>query len=268
MAAALSSFDRTVLVGPPDSGRGSGIVTARGFLQGRVSVTRAEFGDHLQGDVSLIAVKAHHLAGMAREVAAATKGPCIVVCNGMGLEEQWGPSWKEGVEPAVLTAGFLLQEPGLVDTFSGAVTVQRDSRAREVFSEGSIPLLVTDDMEAVRWSKWLVNSIINPVGALTGLRNDELLPAGLGGLVDTLWDELVRIMPESVRSRALPSAEKMLARLLKGSSNECSMLQDMKAGRRTEIDFLTGLHSEKLPRDGAASLLVQLVRAKASPASV
>jgi 2-dehydropantoate 2-reductase len=180
----------------------------------------------------------------------------------MGLEDEWGKSWKERVEPAVLTAGFSIRNNNSVETTEGDLIVSSEGRALELFQESSLKLIITEDMETVRWSKWLVNSVINPLGALSGLRNNRLLEAGLGEIADNLFNELIPMIPADLRSTAAEKAKGMLDFLLRSSSNRCSMLQDVLAGRRTEIDFLTGLHEKQL-RDKcpAAASVTALVRA-------
>jgi len=89
-----------------------------------------------------------------------------------------------------------------------------------------------------------------------------LLNAGLSPTVDVLFTELTRVIPEHLRSDAVKNAREMLENLLTSSSNKCSMLQDVTARRRTEIDFLTGLIEKRL-RDvcPTAAAVTDLVRA-------
>jgi ketopantoate reductase len=148
----------------------------------------------------------------------------------------------------------------IVRTSPGVIYVGNESKARRLFQNSRIPAVPVSDITSVVNAKWLVNSIINPLGALTGLPNDRLLPAGLQPLVDTLFDELSRLVPKESHEQA----RQMLAGLLESSGNLCSMLQDLRAGNPTELRWLTGLAEEKLPGGcPTARVLCALVRAKA-----
>lgn len=268
LAVALSGYLDIFLAGPAGSGRGTIEIQTIGAIHGNAAIEKVESGDHIHCDHCIAALKAYDLKHAAEAVMKSTDGRCICLTNGMGLEEEWGESWEERVEPAVLTAGFHLLDKNLVETAEGDLIVSSEGRAEELFSRSSLHVVPTEDMETVRWSKWLTNSVINPLGALSGLRNNQLLKAGLGAVVDSLFTELARVIPADLRDAAVVQAEEILGFLLESSSNRCSMLQDITAGRRTEIDFLTGLHEKRLRvKCPAAASVTGLVRARASQPS-
>ncbi|MCD4775384.1 MAG: hypothetical protein K8S15_04945 [Candidatus Aegiribacteria sp.] len=268
LAVALSGYLDIFLAGPAGSGRGTIEIQTIGAIHGNAVIEKVESGDHIHCDHCILALKAYDLKYAAEAVMKSTDGRCICLTNGMGLEEEWGESWEERVEPAVLTAGFHLLDKNLVETAEGDLIVSSEGRAEELFSRSSLHVVPTEDMETVRWSKWLTNSVINPLGALSGLRNNQLLKAGLGAVVDSLFTELARVIPADLRDAAVVQAEEILGFLLESSSNRCSMLQDITAGRRTEIDFLTGLHEKRLRvKCPAAASVTGLVRARASQPS-
>lgn len=105
-----------------------------------------------------------------------------------------------------------------------------------------------DDVEAVEdvrvalWQKLLVNAAVNPLTAITGLRNGQLLEIPLlrAALRDIAGEAeqmaLARGMP-LVAGRAGLIAEDA-CRLT--AANRSSMLQDVQAGRRTEIEDISG----------------------------
>ena len=244
LAVALSEEFRTILVGPPGSGRGELELICSGAFAGRATVEKAESGDRVVADHCIVAVKAYDLSEVAGPAAISSAGPCVCVTNGMGLEREWGPSWRREVEPAVLTAGFRLEAPCQVETSSGRVIATEDGEAAGIFATSPIPLSLTGGIEAVRWGKWIVNSVINPLGAVCRLPNDRLLEAGLDGVVERMFEELLSAVPADLRADAGRQGLEMLRDLLRNSGNRCSMLQDLQAGRRTEIDHLTGLCRE------------------------
>lgn len=264
LAVALSHSRDVILIGPPSSGRGRINLEATGEYPGKAIVDKFEAGDDIKGDDCVVAVKAPDLQHVAGPAEKSAKGRCICLTNGMGLEAEWGESWNTRVEPAVLTAGFSLEKQGLVDTAAGRLIVSSDGSAVELFSECGIPLEITDELDSVRWAKWLVNSVINPLSALAGLRNNQLLKAGLKSVIDRMFNELVQVIPEDYGDAAHREAETMLDFLLRSSGNRSSMLQDIETGRKTEIDYLTGLCEKRLPDEcPTAAVVTDLVKARA-----
>ena len=95
--------------------------------------------------------------------------------------------------------------------------------------------------------KLLFNTCMNPTGALTGLTYGELVtnPHTLG-LIVRLADETLAVLAASDGYRPAASgaayARDTLAPavLARSSAHRSSMLQDIAAGRRTEIDSLNG----------------------------
>ncbi len=264
LAVALSSSFNVLIAGPPGSGRGRIKLVSSGACSGSVVIEKVESGDNINCDYCVVALKAYDLKCAAKPVMDSCEDRCICLSNGMGLEEEWGESWKDRVEPAVLTAGFHLLDRYSVEIAEGDLIVSAGGRAEELFRESSLHVVPTFEMEIVRWSKWLVNSVINPLGALSGLRNNQLLGAGLGTAVDTLFTELVGVIPAVHRDSAAKKAREMMDFLLQSQPNMCSMLQDVLSGRRTEIDFMTGLYKKNLKdRCPAAAIVSDLASARA-----
>ncbi len=265
LAVVLSRSMDVVLIGPPGCGRGRIRLKSTGEFSGEATVDKLEAGDDVSGRYCIVAVKAFDLKDVASLAEGSTANRCICFTNGMGLEDVWGASWTERVEPAVLTAGFFLMDQRFVDTASGSLIASSGGSARLLFKDCGIPIEITDDMETVRWAKWLVNSVVNPLSALAGVRNNRLRHAGLSPLIERLFRELINVIPFDYREAAEEEASAMLDFLLSSSGNRSSMLQDIDANRRTEIDFLTGLYEKRLPGEcPAAAVITDLIRASPS----
>ncbi len=118
----------------------------------------------------------------------------------------------------------------------------RRVRATEaLLARGGIEHETTIAVDDVLWAKAIVNAAINPLTALTGLRN--------GMLVE--HDELRELMRAVVREAATVARAcgifvrediGMMVESICGATaeNRSSMLQDVTAGKRTEIDFING----------------------------
>ncbi|MEN8208227.1 MAG: ketopantoate reductase C-terminal domain-containing protein [Candidatus Fermentibacteria bacterium] len=256
LAVALSSSFNVLIAGPQGSGRGIMELASSGAFSGKGTIEKVESGDRIHSDYCVVALKAYDLKYAAEYVMDSTDDRCICVTNGMGLEEEWGKSWNDRVEPAVLTAGFHLLDRYSVETTEGDLTVSAEGRAFDLFAESWLRVVPTNEMETVRWAKWLVNSVINPLGALSGLRNNQLIEAGLGTAADRLFTELEVVIPADLRNTSAEKAREMMDFLLDTSSNMCSMLQDVLSGRKTEIEFMTGLCKKKLKDSCPAAAVV------------
>jgi 2-dehydropantoate 2-reductase len=266
LAVVLASAGHQVeLVGPPGSGRGSIRAAATGFVRGSADIRHSRAGDPVEADVSLLALKAFDLAEVS--VQAASSAPATVCAmNGMGLRDAWGEGW-DSVERFVLTAGFQMDGEHSVVTFPGRAVAAMGGAASGLLGSTCLPLEEVDRIMPEVWAKWLVNSVINPFGALTGAANDRLYGLGLEGAMTLLFTELAAAVPGDCRERAVESASGMLTRLTSSSSNRCSMLQDLERGGRTEIDYLTGYAGREAPGSyPLARLVSDLVRARTTSA--
>ena len=97
-----------------------------------------------------------------------------------------------------------------------------------------------DNGRVMLWNKMLLNIAINPIAGLLGKENGSLLEP-------SLFESSVSVMLEGARiARAegvkIEEDEHLVERLRdvieKTSNNYCSMLQDIRAGRETEINSL------------------------------
>lgn len=258
LAVALSMSRREVfLAGPPGVPSGRREIVAEGWIRGRAEVSVGDAFSAPRGAVMVCTLKTYHLAGALKGIAAAEPARLVNLSNGLFETGEWGGLT---VEPGVLTAGFRLREGGVL-TAPGELVVSRDGAAEEVFRGAGLPVRPVEDIHLHVQAKWLVNSIVNPLGALTGLPNNRLLPAGLSGLVELLFLELA----PAVRKDCLETARGMLRRILEKSGNLCSMLQDVMEGRPTELPWLTEYALRRLGPDRcpAAAVLCDLVKARA-----
>lgn len=120
-----------------------------------------------------------------------------------------------------------------------------------------LPAKVTDDVEAALWRKAIINAAINPLGALTRRRNGELLePAALRTLLGKVAREAhAAALGAGIALGELDPVAAAEEVCRKTATNQCSMLQDVLAGRRTEIEQING---EIARRGKAVGVAVEL----------
>jgi 2-dehydropantoate 2-reductase len=91
------------------------------------------------------------------------------------------------------------------------------------------------------WRKLVGNAAVNPVSALVGITNGELLQHLAARIVDAAARESARVA--SAEGVPIPDEEaialwRAMAELT--AANRSSMLQDVRSGRPTEIDWING----------------------------
>ena len=100
---------------------------------------------------------------------------------------------------------------------------------------------VAPDIAQARLAKWLVNLAINPVTAAFRVRNGELASPPLREIVEALVHEAWPVLAAEGLALDLDAARERVFQVVQATAaNRSSMLQDVLAGRPTELDALTG----------------------------
>jgi len=260
VAVALSSScSNIVLAGPRGTPESRMVFTAKGYINRSADILHTAIDRISHRAVIVSALKAFSIRDAASDIRRISNGKILCLSNGMNLEEEWADLSGE-VEYGVLSMGFRKTGRSSVSTTEGFVYGCAGGEIAGLFGDSDIPFQKVAEINEFRWAKWYANSIINPIGALSGLQNNKLIGAGLLPLITELSLEVSRLMP-SHGSRV--SGEELLAWLLKNSPNRCSMLQDVEKELPTEIDFLTGLCEKRLQGQcPASSVLTSLIRAR------
>jgi len=94
------------------------------------------------------------------------------------------------------------------------------------------------------WRKLIVNAAINPITALTGLKNGCIAddsPSGIQQLAFSLAYEAMLVAKKSGVDLEPPAILSLILKVSRDTEdNTSSMLTDFKAGRPTEIDAING----------------------------
>ena len=214
----------------------------------------------------------------------------IVLCqNGWGNEAPFLSFWpRERLFHARVITGFHRRSPSRVEVTAHASPIAfgsvfgvdpgsvpgLDALADRVSRRG-IPAETTADMRAVLWGKMLYNCALNPIGALTGRRYGELTEdPTTRRLVDGVIREIFAVLEVAEIPVGWSDAEAYTKHfhdvlIPPTAQHESSMLQDLRAGRRTEIEALCGaverLGQEKGVDTPIVSGLAALVRAAEGP---
>lgn len=193
------------------------------------------------------------------EQAAVSVGPCagpetviVTLQNGIGNAEILAEKFPAHCVLAGTTAhGSTLLEPGYVrhagcgGTAVGALRAQERSRAVElctIFEKAGIESSVFDEVSRVLWNKLIVNCGINPLAAVLDINNGRILELEpVRSIMHAAVREAVSVAAAlGIQMSPDEQVERVEQVCLSTQTNICSMLQDLRAGRKTEIDYMNG----------------------------
>lgn len=203
-------------------------------------------------DLVIILVKAWQTSGIAPLISnlLAPGGFALTLQNGLGNVE----ALQEHIQGDRLLAGSISYgafrpEPGVVrsggDGFIRFGPVQPEVDAGvvlDLFLSAGFRASLEDSPWPIIWEKVIINAAVNPVAALTRSPNGNLLESPLTmKIMEALCREAVSAA-SGAGIRMDPDAQwSQLRKVLEMTSgNRPSMLQDIEAGNRTEIEAISG----------------------------
>jgi 2-dehydropantoate 2-reductase len=183
---------------------------------------------------------------------------CFVLCqNGWGNADifcEYFPSSQ--IYSARVITGFRRPVPYHVDVTVHADAIHVGSLFHteiavlnalcRAVTEGGIPCEVTDCIEKDLWAKMLYNCALNPLGAIVRapygkLAESEYTRSLMDSIIDEIFDVIRKAGLQTHWSDAVDFKEVFYTRLIPPTAeHKSSTLQDLAAGKRTEIDALNG----------------------------
>ncbi len=224
---------------------------------------------------ALVLVKSWQTERAARQLEEVMQHDSVALTmqNGLGnlaiLRDVLG---EERTALGVTTYGATLLEPGLVRRGGeGVISLgihPRLGTLKVYLQQAGFSIHETPDLSSLVWSKLIINAAINPLTALLGVTNGELLESGAARKIMSIAAEEVASIASakgiktSFKDPALAAEEVAAAT----SGNISSMLQDIRRNSLTEIDAICG----EIVREGKRlnvptpvnNLLFQLVQAQ------
>ncbi|MFY4814033.1 ketopantoate reductase family protein [Haloarcula sp. AONF1] len=207
-----------------------------------------------RADLALVAVKAYDTAAVATDLADCTLDACLSLQNGMGNESQLAAELDCPVLAGTCSYGARLREPGTVEfTGRGEVVLgDRDGGRSAVagdigaaFRMAGIETTVAADMPTRLWEKLAVNAGINAVTALARVPNGALADSPADAIAADAARETAAVAREQDIDLPDERAVSLVERVVDDTAaNHSSMLQDVSAGHRTEIDAINGYVAE------------------------
>ena len=222
------------------------------------------------------------VATKLKTFAAALPETKLLLCqNGWGNEAPFRSFWPSArLFHARVITGFHRRSQRCVEITAHASPIALGSifgaeigslsEVASLITAGGVPAETTDEMRGVLWAKMLYNCALNPLGALAGRRYGELTADPTTcRIVEQVVREIFDVLGKAKIPVEWPNADAYLDAFHRElipptAEHESSMLQDLRAGRATEIEALCGavenLASEVDVETPVVSALATLVR--------
>ena len=224
----------------------------------------------------IVLVKAYNTAALEPlgDILTAD-GRVLTLQNGLGNSEVlaglFGP---QRVAAGVATYGAFSIAPGIVGWGGdGQITIGPWTGGTDVawitqlLLSAGLQATGVDDPRPAIWTKLAINAMLNTVTALTGMRNGEVgsNPPALE-LMQHLGRETVAAAARAGVPLDYHAIWKLMGENLERTAvNRTSMLQDVTAGRRTEIDVISGgvlhyaINDDEFPYTRAVHALIRAI---------
>ena len=223
-------------------------------------------------DLAVVTVKAFDTDEAADALSGTDLDAAVSLQNGLGNEDRLSDALECPVLAGTCTYGARLLGPGRVEcTGRGEVTLGPrtggESRVADTvgaaFEAADVETSVATDMPRRLWEKLAVNAGINAVTALARVENGALVDGPAGGPARAAAVETARV----ARGRGVDLSDEAAADAVDRvadatAANRSSMLQDVDAGERTEVDAINGAVVERADQSVPVNeTLVALLRA-------
>jgi 2-dehydropantoate 2-reductase len=213
-------------------------------------------------DFILVCVKSFDSAEAAKDLSRHSdifgQNTKIVLCqNGWGNAEKFAVYFpKERIYSARVITGFTRRKPNEVEITVHADAIHIGSLfgcdlacvepLAKAIAAGSIPAETIPDIEKDLWAKMLYNCALNPLGAILDVPYGSLAENTYSrDLMNHIIEEVFAVMTAAGFRTHWPCADGFLKifydKLVPDTAkHKSSTLQDIAAGKKTEIDSLTG----------------------------
>lgn len=201
-----------------------------------------------ESDLLLVTLKAWQVSGAIRTLLPQLRADCAILLlhNGLGTREEL-PALPQPLLQGITTHAAYRGDGGsIIHVYNGTTRIgpltpnaQPISHLAEVLHDALPDVAWHNNIAASCWIKLASNCVINPLTALYDCRNGEIehYPES----VMALCREVAMVMDREGYHTSYESLLFYVGQVVKSTAgNMSSMLQDIRAQRHTEIDYISG----------------------------
>ena len=195
----------------------------------------------------LLTTKVMASAPALEGIAPLVRDDTTILClqNGLGSEEiaRAAVGGRGVILRGITQFGAIFETPGAIKYMAAGYTVieqhQRSDGIAEVLTAAGLNCRVSPNIAAEVWHKTVFNCVVNPITAILGCEVGGIAQPGLDRLKQLVIDECVAVAATQGVTFEVDFMEE-INDTFAPSRNIASMLQDLRRGRPTEIDYMNG----------------------------
>lgn len=276
--AKLAAENDVTLIGRPEhvAAINSHGLRIEGLESQVVRVRAATTLDHLGPDALIVlTTKVPDSAAALGYVAPLVRDDTTILClqNGIGSERVARAALGDrGVVLRGITQfGAIFKSPGTIQFMAQGYTLieqhERSARLAGILSGAGLDCRVSPNIGADVWHKLVVNCVVNPITAILGCEVGGIANPELEPLKRLVIDECIAVAAEEGVAFETDFMQE-IDDFFRPSHNIASMLQDLRRGRPTEIDYMNGAvtaiaaqHSIACPVNAALTAIIKAMEA-------
>jgi 2-dehydropantoate 2-reductase len=180
-------------------------------------------------------------------IAPLVREDTTILClqNGLGSEQiaRIALGGRGIVLRGITQFGATFKSPGVIQYMAGGYTLieqhQRSDRVAAVLTAAGLDCHLSPNIAHDVWHKLVLNCVVNPITAIFGCEVGGIANPQLDALKQLVIDECVAVAATQRLSFEVDFLQQ-ITEVFGRSRNIASMLQDLRRGRVTEIDYLNG----------------------------
>ena len=278
--AKLAANNDVLLIGRPEhvaaiNARGLGL---EGIEPETVRVPAATSVTQIGADaLILLTTKVTASAAALEPIAPLVRDDTTILClqNGLGSEQiaRAGVGGRGVILRGITQFGAIFETPGAIKYMAAGYTVieqhERGDRIANALTAAGLNCRVSPNIAAEVWHKTVFNCVVNPITAILGCE--------VGGIANPQLDPLKQLVIDECAAVAATQGvtfeidfRQEITEVFGPSRNIVSMLQDLRRGHPTEIDYMNGAvaalgaeHGLPCPVNRALTSIIKAMEAQA-----
>ncbi|NPD90201.1 MAG: ketopantoate reductase family protein [Asgard group archaeon] len=207
--------------------------------------------EDMEFDICIITAKSWANREIVEEIGSnlSFNSSILLFQNGIKIEEPFLKNDNQFIVTRALTSLAAIREKenlaveaNIGETRIGGVNHQNDQVIKfwnNILTDIGLNIKISNDILKDIWLKSIVNCAVLPLGAITGLKNGEIIQDRiLNTIIHNIIYEILTTIKDEIAITFDEAYDLVDAIVKQTSDHKCSMLQDIEKGVKTEIDTL------------------------------